>query len=375
MSQILGVAERTQREVPVAIVDSDVHTTLRPGEDLRDYLPEDWKRRNPPPQIFTLRVGNVYTTPGSITRTDATPEDGGAAGSDPDLLNRQLIREAGVDMAIMVPLAGHPMPNPVDEAAVCAAVNSWQAQTWLGAYNSEGRFRGSIRVCSTDPELAVQEIERWGGDPRFVQVMVTPNSMVPLGHPSLHPVYAAATRHGLTLATHITRASGTRLLTPVGNPSYYLEYHPIYSALYWTHVVSLVLEGVFEKFPEMRLVLVEGGFSWLAPIVWRMERHWREFRSHLPQVKRSPAEYVHDHIWCTTQPIEEPPQTEWLGRLIETLGAEDRLLFSTDYPHWDFDDPKWVLGRLPKAARARVMSRNAIELYSLPETLQVNGDA
>jgi hypothetical protein len=132
---------------------------------------------------------------------------------------------------------------------------------------------------------------------------------------------------------------------------------------------------VFEKFPTLKLVLVEGGFSWLVPMVWRMERYWREFRSDLPNVKRSPADYVREHVWSTTQPIEEPPNPAWLGRLIDWIAAGDRLMFSTDYPHWDFDDPHWVLPRLPKAIREKVMGRNAIELYKLPSVLRLHDDA
>ena len=70
-------------------------------------------------------------------------------------------RGRGAWSAPLLPLAGHQMPNPEHEAAVMAAINNWLASTWLGPYNRERRFRGSIRVCSTDAQLAAQEIENW----------------------------------------------------------------------------------------------------------------------------------------------------------------------------------------------------------------------
>lgn len=372
MTQVAARAERGNRQVvPVRIVDADVHTGTRSEAEIRDYIPAEWRARNFPASIYSFRVGNVYTTPGSISRTDAIPANGLPAGSDPALLERQLFGEAGVDMAILLPLAGHPMPNPEHEAAVAASINSWLAETWLGAYNRDGRFRGSIRVCSTDPGLAVAEIEKWAGHPGFVQVMLTPYALTPLGHPSMLPVFEAAVRHGLPVAMHVTRSSGTRLMSPVGHASYYLEHHGTYPILYWTHLASMVFGGVFDSLPALRLVIVEGGVAWLAPLTWRMDRYWSEFRSELPHVRRRPSESIAEQVFMTSQPIEEPADQKHLIELMDWLGARERLMFSTDYPHWDFDDPDWVSRRLAKADRETVMAENAIRLYGLPRELEI----
>jgi predicted TIM-barrel fold metal-dependent hydrolase len=48
---------------------------------------------------------------------------------------------------------------------------------------------------------------------------------------------------------------------------------------------------------------------------------------------------MREHFWYTTQPMEEPEHPKHLLDVIEWIGA-DRLMFSTDYPHWDFDDPR-----------------------------------
>jgi predicted TIM-barrel fold metal-dependent hydrolase len=80
---------------------------------------------------------------------------------------------------------------------------------------------------------------------------------------------------------------------------------------------------------------------------------------------RRPSEYIRDHVWLTTQPVEEPPQSAQLDDILRWVGI-DRLLFSTDYPHWDFDHPEHAF-RLPLTpqARAMILRENAIEVFRL----------
>jgi predicted TIM-barrel fold metal-dependent hydrolase len=130
-------------------------------------------------------------------------------------------------------------------------------------------------------------------------------------------------------------------------------------------LISLVCEGVFEHFPTLKIVLIEGGFAWLPALKWRLDRSWRRLRDEVPHVPGLPSDYIDRHVWLTTQPMEEPPQPEHFLQLIEELGAE-RLLFATDYPHWDFDSPDQALPvRLAPAVERKIMAENARALYRL----------
>ena len=80
------------------------------------------------------------------------------------------------------------------------------------------------------------------------------------------------------------------LLTPVGYASYFIEHHALYPVMYATHLVSMITEGVFDRFPDLRVVFVEGGFSWLVPLMWRLEKLCKEFGSEAMSMKRSPSE-------------------------------------------------------------------------------------
>jgi predicted TIM-barrel fold metal-dependent hydrolase len=90
-------------------------------------------------------------------------------------------------------------------------------------------------------------------------------------------------------------------------------------------------------------------------------------RADHPRLQRRPSEYVRDHVWFTTQPIEEPDDPRQLVWVIEQARLEDRLLFATDYPHWDFDSPTQALPRAFDASlRRAIRCENALSLYGLP---------
>jgi predicted TIM-barrel fold metal-dependent hydrolase len=131
-------------------------------------------------------------------------------------------------------------------------------------------------------------------------------------------------------------------------------------------VISLVTEGIFELFPTLKIVLIEGGFAWVPPLMWRMDQTWKRLKEEAPRVKRLPSDYVRDHFWITTQPMEEPPQQRYFEELLEQMNMNDKLMFATDYPHWDFDAPDRALpATLPLALRRAIMADNARTLYKL----------
>ena len=106
---------------------------------------------------------------------------------------------------------------------------------------------------------------------------------------------------------------------------------------------------------------------WLLPLLWRMDRTWRQLRHEVPWVKKSPVEYVHKHIRFSTQPIDEPERPQDLLTVLDWIG-HDRMMFSPDYPHWDFDDPNVVIPQtLPQTARDAIFSENARSFYGLPK--------
>jgi len=149
-----------------------------------------------------------------------------------------------------------------------------------------------------------------------------------------------------------------------GPPSFFWEAHALLCETGMGHVASLIAHGVFEKLPTLRFVLIECGVAWLPAILWRLDADWKALRKETPWLDRLPSEVAREHIRLTTQPLEQPKDIRHLWSALEAIDGERTLLFATDYPHWDFDDPERV--RIPAAWRDRVLRENARELYRLP---------
>jgi predicted TIM-barrel fold metal-dependent hydrolase len=236
------------------------------------------------------------------------------------------------------------------------------AEHWLAA---DERFRGSIVVAPQDPSLAAAEIARAGDRPGVVQVFL-PLLGTLMGDRHYYPIYAAAAERGLPIAVHPNSADGVFVKAPAiagGVATYYIEWHTALAQIFQSNVISLACHGVFERFPDLRVVVTEGGFAWLVDVLWRLDKDWESVRDEVPWVKRPPSEYVLDHVRFTTQPFPEPARREHLDAVLDLVQAERTLLFSSDYPHWDFDNPLRALAALPRALQDRILGGTAVELY------------
>lgn len=345
------------------IIDADVHHTIRDWSDLQPYLQEPWRSR-----IVQAgsRVGGLgYLSPAGHRREDAYPENGGPPGSDPKLLIQQLCQDNKVDIGILTGEIYGWNTHPYHEYAnaVVAAWNDWTIEHWLEPHS---QFRGAIAVNSNDPLAAAAEIDRLGPRDDMVMVIMGATSTSPYGQKQYHPIYEAAVRHNLPVAIH-PAAAGTGIahaVTAVGYPRTFFEYHTGLTRIFMAQLISLIAEGVFEKFPSLKWIFIEGGVSWLPQIMWRMDKNYKALRADTPWVRRLPSEYVHDHCYFTTQPIEEPPKPEWLLQIFDMIDAKTMLLYASDYPHWDFD-AMHVINRLPLEYRHHIFQRNAEILFGL----------
>lgn len=349
------------RRVQQMIIDCDIHNVAMPTS-IDPYLPDKWLRHK---RTYGSRQhsGNVYPK-GSPARWDSFPPSGLAPGADLDFMREQHLDALNVEFGLLgcLSAAGSQL-NPEYSAALSAATNDWQIAEWL---DPEPRLRAGLIVPAEHAEHAVAEIERLGDHPGFVQVLLIARSSAPLGNRKYWPIYEAAARHNLPVGIHYGGGVRGVPITAAGWPSYYIEDHAGMSGAFQAHVTSLIFEGVFEHVPSLRIALIEGGFAWLPPLTWRMDRQWQRFRSEVPHVRRKPSEYIHDHFWVTTQPMEEPHRKKDLLTVFEHVGV-DKVMFSTDYPHWDFDHPVHAFQvRVPADQRDRIYTENARAFYNLP---------
>ncbi|MFD0870381.1 Predicted metal-dependent hydrolase of the TIM-barrel fold [Chlamydia abortus] len=345
------------------VIDADVHNEQNDA-DLVPYLPEPWKSR-----VARSGVGYSYSgyySPVGVMRRDSIPPGGGKAGSDPELMIKQLIEPYNVEYAILTGVVYNisTTHDPDFAAAICSAYNDYLIAEWLGKHRA---FKGAAAVATQDPQLAAREIDRIGGHPDIVEVIISSAARSPLGQRQYHPIYEAAERNGLPVALHpgAEGAGGATAPTAAGYPTWYIEWHTCLSQMFMAHLVSMVCEGVFEKFPGLKVVLIEGGMAWLPHVMWRLDKNYKALRSQVPWLKKLPSQYIREHCYLTTQPIEEPDNPQHLVDLLNMVDAENMILYSSDYPHWDFDPPSAVLRKLSPDARRKVLYENAKQLYKL----------
>ncbi|OLT09874.1 hydrolase [Pseudonocardia sp. CNS-139] len=357
---------RTRKSAPVrvarTIVDADIHPHA-PVTSIRPRLPQEHRERwdlfasrvPGPPEIYP-RVRN------SGFRLDSWPATG-APGSDLQMVRDQLLDEFDIDHGVLIPLQGHQWgaEEPRYSAALCRALNDWQAEEWLA---QEPRLRGSVTISIEAPDLAAEEIRRRADDPRFVQVLLSTGGELGFGRRRYWPIYEAAAEAGLPVAAH---TGGLEQHRGAGWPSFYLEEHVWNGNTMAALMMSLLTEGVFAEYPELQVICVEGGIAWAGPLMWALDDSWAQLRADVPHLTRPPSEYVRDHFWFTTQPIEEPDDPADLATALDHTGLGDRIMFASDYPHWDFDSPRHAPRLFPAALREAVMGANACRLFGLPE--------
>ncbi len=359
------------------LVDCDVHPIMKRGlSELGPFLSAAQRHRlgidgrrglTTAGQRETVSIPRnmLYVNPAGVLRGDAHAPDGSAPGADPAYTSEHHLDVHGISRAVLIGgevLGLGAMPDPDAAATIAAAYNDWLAATWLAA---DDRYRGALVVGVQDPQLAAREIRRSAKNERFVGVLLPLTNLL-MGQRHHYPIYEAAAELGLPVIVHPNSGEGIFRTSPSlagASPTYYVEWHSGLSQVFQANLISLICQGVFERFPALKVVITEGGLGWVPDVLWRLDKNVRGLRDEVPWVRRLPSEYVVDHVRFTSQPLPEPRRREHLHVLCDIVHADRTLMFSSDYPHWDFDSPRHALTSLPAGIRDRVRVDNAVETF------------
>jgi predicted TIM-barrel fold metal-dependent hydrolase len=343
---------------PYPVIDCDIHPGAPKENPVEPFVQPEF--REALRQGMGSRPGHGYANPFGVQRRDAICND--AAQVARDLLDRY-----NIVYGVLQPpgLAASIITNVDVGSAIARAWNDWQIETWLKA---DPRYLGSICVNMNDPLVAAKEVHRAASaHDRMVQLNIPGEAHALYGARQFFPIYEAANELELPICIHPGNEGSLGSSTPVGRPTSYFEWHSGIAITYQAQLISLVCEGVFEKFPKLKFILCEGGYAWACHTVWRLDKNFKALRAATPWLKRLPSEYVFDHVRWTSQPLEEPEKPEHLLQIFDMLKAEKTLCFATDFPHWDFDDPKKAFPRkMTEQQKRRIFYENAAELYGLP---------
>ncbi|MBJ7599479.1 MAG: hypothetical protein DLM67_18185 [Candidatus Nephthysia bennettiae] len=364
------MTDRTTEPTAAAVIDAGVFHEWSSTLTLTPYMEPAWAelvtRKGDRGGPLRLGTNWIYRNPMHGNKAASAYPKEGIPGSDRDMLAQRpgdrLV--LGYDEGL---LASGFSYHYFARAAVSAA-NDWTIDHWFG---HDPRFHGLVLVSTGMPEEAAAEIRRVGTHERMVGVALGANGLgLPFGHPAYHPIYEAASELSLPLVIQVgSDAMTDQIALPVagGLPTTYAEYKALGGQPSMTHAVSLITEGVFDRHPNLKVLMLGTGAAWLPGYLWRMDWWWKTDRLEAPWMQMPASDYFLRHFRITTYGLEWPREPDRLIRALNTIpNAEDLLLFASGWPNADFEEAAEVAARLPDGWRSKVLHENAEAFFRWP---------
>lgn len=346
----------------VTVVDSDVHLTVHP-EDLAEYLHEPHRTH-----VSNTTYGTPFPSSGWDQWMGGKIDDNWSTFTTTEAIG-EFCEEFHIDYPIINtfdPLGKFPQ----DELAIdlMRGYNDYVLDRIL---DENDEYKALIALATQDPEKAAEELDRLGDEDQFVGAYVgTTGSHPPLGDPGYDVMYQAAEDNDLPIAFH-GNAEDFMFEFPRQNQALnkFLQVHTL--AHTWSQeltLVSLITEGVPEKFPGLNFIFLESGIGWVPYTMYRLNKEYSIRRNEAPLLEKSPEEYIRESCYFATQPLGESNDPTHMNELIEMLGTEN-LMYASDYPHWDFDHPsgvdKHLRSQFSAEQRQQVLYDTPVEAFKL----------
>jgi predicted TIM-barrel fold metal-dependent hydrolase len=303
---------------------------------------------------------------GRVTRYPMRSSEKTETGKQRDVeLGRRWMDAMGVDYSCLFPtgmlnIGLHPQKEM--EVELCWAYNRWLTEKVLPA--SEGRMYSMLSLPFSDPDASLRHVETFGHCPGVTGFMVTTVRTLQVNDNAYMKVYRAMEERGLALAFH----SGPNWGEPVFKAcNRFLSVHALGFTFYnILHLTNWVINGIPERFPKLPVLWVESGLAWIPFLMQRLDHEYMLRSSECPTLKKKPSDYMRD-MYYSSQPME----VQDMGALectFRMINAETQLLYSSDYPHWDFDLPSTIydLPFLSEKAKHNILGGNAARLFNLP---------
>lgn len=316
--------------------------------------------------LFNAEVGTTFqAVSGRIPhqQLQIEPVDPGAGHTYVQYMRRSM-DAMGIDYQVVFPnamllLGMHPMHDV--ELQIAGAFNRWVTECIIP---EEPRLLSLIYLPFNSPELCVKIVEKYANVPGVIGFTVSCVRNNPVYDPSYMNLYRAVELSGKPLVFHTAYNWN--------DPSFHqLNRFGAMHALSFSHynlihLTNWLFNGLPDRFPKLKLLWVEGGLAWIPYLMQRLDHEILMRPSEAPGLKRLPSEYMRE-MYYTSQPLERS-NMKALETTMDVINAETQLLFSSDWPHWDFDPPSAIttLPFLSEQAKRNILGLNAAKLFNLP---------
>lgn len=350
------------------VVDSDFHLSEQ-QEDFLPYLPSPFQDMlfHEDSDIPMGYLQDFYPTAGLLTPVATGNVEMNKVRSQKDIVEGKDL--LNVDRAIVTPTLNLYLGCVHHDdlaAALATAYNEWVLDE---IYNPDKGIYGPVVVAPQKPQKAAEEIEERASEDGVVSVFIPSGGVhPPLGNEQYFPIYEAAEKAGLPVQFH--NASGTQMLSfPLqfhGTNRYLSNHAPTHAMIHMTHLTDMITRGVPVRFPDLNFVFQESGLGWVPYMARRLDNEYSEKRSDAPMLEKMPSEYIDDQWYFTSQPVEGAKDPDYIRPIVDLVGS-DSLMFSSDYPHLDFDHSDYLFSALRSnfdpADVANVYGQTGLEIY------------
>ena len=253
-------------------------------------------------------------------------------------------------------------PQREMEVFLSRAYNRWLTKNILPA--DKGIVTLVVLPFNT-PDAAIKMVEEYANVPGVIGFCVTSTRYKPVHANEYMDLYRAIEESGKPIAFH----AGYHWQDPsLATCNTFLGMHSL--GFTWCNIVHMtnwVLNGIPERFPKLKSIWVESGLSWVPFLMQRLDDQYLMRQSEAPLLKKMPSEYMSsENFFYSCQPMEKS-NLKALECTFEMINAKDQLLYSSDWPHFDFDSPNVIfdLPFIDEQSKKNILGLNAAKLFNL----------
>jgi uncharacterized protein len=371
---VLAPAIRQRPAEEPFIVDIDAHVTeVAFWSEITDLIDNDVLRhlaksisdKQGVTGLMNTQPGLIFQdVAGRIPHQHSQREPAEAGVHRQTTLVRRAMDAMGIDYTVVFPtpmltLGMHPLAEA--EVQLGDAFNRWLTDKIIP---QEPRIKALAYLPFNDPEACIRTVKEFGDKPGVIGFTVTSTRYKAVHDNAYMRLYAMLEERGQPITFHSGYNWGDESMKQCNR---FISMHSIsFVHFNLVHLTNWVINGLPERFPKLKVVWIESGLAWVPFTMQRLDHEFLMRSSEAPLLKRKPSDYMRE-MYFSSQPLERS-NLKLTQATFEAINAETQLLFSSDWPHWDFDLPGSIteLPFLSEQAKRNILGLNALRLFNLP---------
>lgn len=352
------------------VVDTDFHLTEQEGH-LLPYLEGPFEKmlgqRSDIDQGLFDQINSLYPSAGLYTPVTTGKIQPESVTTRDDVIEG--MRSLNDDIVIVTPTlnlylgcVGHDdLAN-----ALAHAYNEWILDEIVDP--DEGIY-GAAVASPHRPEQTAEELDDRANEDGIVGAFFPSGGAIPLlGNEKYYPIYESCQQNDLPIMMH--NASGNMMMDfPLKFQLFnrFLPKHTVsHPMIHMCNMADMVTRGVPVRFPDLEFVVQESGLGYIPYFLHRFDHEYHSKKEDAPMLDKAPSEYLLDQFYFTSQPVEGAKNPEYVNNIVRMFDGGNNLLFSSDYPHLDFDDSNELLNTLTQFSDSEIENiygQTALEVF------------